>query len=226
MRLKIFRSIVLLYLSVSSAFSLAAKRCEEAFAGTPTQEFLSYLDAILEQDLIPKKDWHTWGELLHRGQLTNPLEKAQQSHHSGNIVHAEGMDYFLQQNLDIETVNQWFLENMSKLKTDEIDKFAVAELTVKPFSKIKFHRIEPGTFTQIYNKWRYARVFYKRKVTLTHPFELMETVLTQAQYLDIVKGGTPILPEHRTFVRSWNDVARLANAYSNGTSLSITLENC
>lgn len=215
---------LIIFLTSSSSFALP--NCATLMAMTPqhqtvTQSFIGYLEALLEKRIIG--DVHLQNFIDgHDPISTDANIPSQLLVHKGEI-----QKYLSHPSLDREAVLQWARKSLSDEAKSLHLRAKVQLETQNPYQKIEFYPVLPGSFKSLFDT-----------VTLTHPFEMMSTHVTQKQWVDLM-GNNPSSfqdgPESTTIVVkgrtisiqadnpvenvSWYDACEFANKMSEAAGL-------
>ena len=142
-----------------------------------TDNFIAFLDVMLQEHVIN----NDYLEKLTKGEIINPLDKeiiSDSNHH----IYKETFQEFINAQPDKKQLMVWAMQLLTKNKKTRQGKEQTKEKTKRSSMAMEFLRIEPGPF--VINKNNPQGTKYS--VTLTHPFEMMSTSVTQAMWNELM----------------------------------------
>ena len=231
MKKVLFATIALTLLGVAHADN----QCEKFLTSSPmetetldkeTEDLMAYLGTLLEHQIIGNTELVRFIEALEKGELVNPIAEEKAMVSTAALIHQEG----IQEYLDLAELNKkellkWSKESLKEKKHVRVKREETRKETQDVYRKIEFLPVSPGRFLMGDNK--------KVEVTLTHPIEVMSTLVTQKQWVEIMgenpsnfsKGGDSIVvnvkgksirmnPDHPVEQISWWSALEFANRLS------------
>lgn len=176
------RSYILILLLVF-ALPVSAKNCaaylttaqDIGLSENKTDNFIAFLAVMHKEHVIGDE----YLEKLAKGEIGNPLKN--QNNNSEHIIFKDTFQDFVESNLDKNKIAEW--ANMIRNANTKIhrEKEKNKKQTKNSFVKMKFHRIEAGSFS-------IKRNDKPVNVQLTIPFEMMATSVTQKMWQEVMNG--------------------------------------
>ena len=198
---------------------------------TLTEYFFAYLNQLYSETTLTTQQLEQLiQDLDNQKTLRNPLKGHVSSSHS---VHYDQVEWYLQQtDLNQQELSQKIKQLLAQVNRVKVKRQDAQDETHSPWRKMQFHRIEPGSYRQIVYENNQAIDMH---VTLTHPFEMMDTQVTEKMWTEVMgynnsafrdsdrKGivsldinGKPIrmIPDLPITNVTWWDAIEFANALS------------
>lgn len=123
-------------------------------------------------------------EALERERVSNPITEEDAETDSKRLIHREGLKNILRLGgFDLKRLVEWVRRTIEAGGVVKIKRDDTRSETQDTHQKIEFIPIEPGRF-QMGDEGE------KFEVTLTHPFEVMSTLVTQKQWVEVM-GENP-----------------------------------
>lgn len=159
---------------------------------TQTDRLIGYLGELVETHAIGDAELYKILEGLDRKLLVNPISETDAEIDIKRQIHRGGIEKIIRGgNFNYERLKTWLQQYIAKRADNKDKRESVHEQTQIIHQRIEFVPIKPGQF-QMGGKKR------KVGVILTHPFEVMSTLVTQKQWVDLM-GENPskfVVGEH------------------------------
>lgn len=172
-----------------------------------------YLGALLEEQVLSLEELKSFVEKLEAGEFENPipLEKAMVS--SKHLIHRQHIESIIGDNYNDKEklkILTWAKQRLGTRLQDQESREEVQTQTVPIARKMKFNNIPPGQMSFGAVGKIYTAIF-------DHEIEVMDTPVTQAQWLEIM-GENPSFhtngPDHPVENITWYSALEFANALS------------
>lgn len=185
--------IFALYAFFLSARSLAAKPCVEVAAELltgqalqlhPTDRLIGYLGELFENRAINESELARFLEALERERLSNPIHDEDAETDSKRMIHREGIENIIRLgDFDLARLKDWTRELLKSRGVVNRKRDDTRWQTQTIYQIIEFISLQQGTFQM-------GEAGRQVDITLTHPFEVMSTPVTQKQWVDLM-GENP-----------------------------------
>ena len=149
-----------------------------------TDNLLSYLRQLFEQNTITSDGLKKLKKSIEENKnLTNPVPHKMTSDgviftSSVHKIHYGLLEDLLKSpSLRRNEIHQWIIQTLKIKEIQKETRENSEKKTIIPFVEMKFHRIDPDPQDQPHAK-------------ITHPFEMMETLVTQKMWVDLM-GENP-----------------------------------
>lgn len=179
--------------ALASGTTGAPNNCSEilqnpALSLKQTQEFVAYLDVLIQKKLIGPKELQNFLRELDQDHLINPILEGDAETNPALTIHREGLEAFLKQPLDRSFLKTWAETMLRNLGLTHSEQAKIEAETDATYRKIETQSVPPGRFqfrdmTDPLRKLTYD-------VELTTPIEVMTTPMTQKQWVDLM-GANP-----------------------------------
>ena len=177
-----------------------------------TQQFTTYLDKLFEDRVFTVKDLEKFISSLERQQkVTNPLSPTS----SSRLIQTRNLqDHIDHTELNFDETMNWAQEKMTKYENAKTNKEKIEQKTKKSYIEMKFFPIRARTFQITDSKDRVTNV------TLTNDFEMTQTPVTQAMWVELMKIApkawryAPINSDLPATLITWWSAAEFANRLS------------
>lgn len=148
----------------------------------PTDKLTSYLSLLLDQKVIGDSQLLLLIASLEKGTIVNPISANEVTHSSKALIHSsELQSQISNRQLNLNTLLEWARRTLESRQEVKVARSETKTATADTYEKMIFFPIPPGTF-KIDGKFG--------KVQITRPFEMMSTLVTQKQWVDIM-GDNP-----------------------------------
>lgn len=149
-----------------------------------TDQLIAYLENLASAHVIDNVELSRFIEALGHERVINPISDEDAELDSKKLIHREGLEKIIVLGgLDFNRLEEWTRHTLEARGVVQIKREEAREQTQDTHQKIEFAPIKPG-------KFRMGEKGKKISVTLTHPFEVMTTPLTQKQWFDLM-GKNP-----------------------------------
>lgn len=147
-----------------------------------TESLISYLNRLIDQQVIGHKELQALLLNLQEGKVVNPLTDDHTQRNSAAMVHrGEIAKQIRNPSLDLNKLLTWVRKLLEEKDRVRVVRDDTREKTEDAFFPMQFHRINPG---------RFLMGREQVEVELTHPFEMMSAPVTQKQWVDLM-GTNP-----------------------------------
>jgi sulfatase modifying factor 1 len=175
-------SFALLFCTTLMAPSLAATLCSDLLAGSAridgTDGLMAYIATLLDQKILSNEEFSQFIDNLEKGNIVNPIADIKTRTSSASLMQHGGIDKLINETqLDRSQLLEWAKETQEERGGIRIRREETRIVTEDIYHKMEFVLIPAGSF-----KTREDHKTYT--VTLTHPFNLMTTPVTQKQWVD------------------------------------------
>ena len=208
--MKILLNIILVgvFLIHSSAFANCRSVLEDL---SVTENLIAYLNALIEKNYIENPNYYMKNllqDIEQERSLSSPFDPLQESNHL--IQESNYQNYINHPELDRNALSLWLTKKLTEMQETTEQKQVNKDKTAVGKVDIRFHKVKPG---QVNNR-------YKQK--LTTPFEMMETLVTQNMWFEVmnfnpsrfIAGNDKMLPNHPVIKITWWSAAMFANRLS------------
>lgn len=181
-------TILLAFASHAEPHASQTKRCGAILSEktSHTVNLIAYLSSLLESGVLRDEDFARWFGLLEKGELTNPITEDLAQLKSAFTIHREGIENILEQKgLDISLLKSWAGDLLRARGVTKNDKAKTQIDTRDSSLPIDFHPIPAGSA-------RIATQNSKIEATFTNSIEVMETPVTQMQWVKLFKENPSV----------------------------------
>ncbi len=147
---------------------------------SPTLRLTSYLEALMELNILTLLDLEPFLRGLEKGKVINPLNQPYRSAFPERQIHFEGIENIIgsQKKLDIEDLVAWTRRKLHREKKKEREKKVAVKETKSTFTRMKFITIPKGS----YHRPSYYRTGEAYDIKWADPVILSNTHVTQLQW--------------------------------------------
>lgn len=159
-------------------------RCEALLTQTspasPTEHLIAYLAHLLDKQIIGDEALIEFDRHLDRGRIPNPIPEDAAESSASLFIHREGVERYLKgQEINLADLKIWTRRTLIARGLTREAREETENETRTRFAKAEFLPLRPGRFFMGDKDSNY-------EVTLTHPFEVMSTPVTQKQWVDVM----------------------------------------
>lgn len=171
-------------LARATAAENCPKQAQTLLLNSSTEALTSYLGRLYESKTIQKAHLLRLLEALDRDQITNPISEEDASSSTSLYIHRQGLDEIIKSKfIDLKKLKEWLKSTLDGVSRAQRKRETISGQTEIADHKIEFVEVPPGRF-------RFGSGFDVMKVTLTHTIDVMSTLVTQKQWVDVM-GENP-----------------------------------
>ena len=183
-------------LSVVPAALASGNPCADIFETSPeevrlpsaeisdTENIIAYLEKLSEEQIIRAPEITRFRDALADGRVVNPITEEDTATKTTAMIHSKTLQSLLDEGtLDLSKLLAWSEAALQEKARVRVRREETRVETKDLYYKIKLRPVPAGEFTM-------GEDFKKVSVTLTHPFEMMTSAITQNQWAEIM-GANP-----------------------------------
>ena len=149
-----------------------------------TDNLIAYLATLSEERIITAPELVRFRDELLEGKLVNPISAEDVATKTTSMIHSKAMQSLLEEgDLDLSKLLAWSESALKEKVRVRVRREETRVETEEIFHKIEFRPVPAGEF-------KMGVEGNKRSVTLTHPFEMMTSSITQNQWAEVM-GANP-----------------------------------
>lgn len=149
-----------------------------------TDQLIAYLGQLLDSHVIGDVELSRFFEALSNKKVSNPLSNEDAELDSKKLIHREGLEKIIDLGgLNLKRLEEWTRHALEMRGVVQIKREKARDQSQDTHQRIEFVSIEPGKFKM--GQWSQTT-----EVTLTHPFEVMSTLVTQKHWVEVM-GENP-----------------------------------
>jgi sulfatase modifying factor 1 len=178
------KKLALAFLFCASSPSVAATLCSDLLAGSErvdgTDGLMAYIATLLDQKILSNEEFSQFIDNLEKGDIVNPIADVKTGTSSASLMQHGGIDKLIYETqLDRTRILEWAKRTQRERDRVRIRRDRARDATEDMFQKMVFISLPSGSFMMGDER-------QKRKVSLTHPFQMMSTPVTQNHWVDLM----------------------------------------
>ena len=170
-----------------------------------TNGLMAYLSDLLQHQIIGDNELKRFLSSLERGEIKNPITEEETWVSSAAMIHREALQEYIDlTHLDIKRLREFTNKSIKERDRVRVAREETREEAKEIDQKMIFNPVPAGSF-------RMGEKQNQVDVTLTHPFEMMSTAVTQKMWVELMGEN----PSH------FKDGAQTVSILINGKSIKL-----